>query len=193
MAVTLLQKDVRIRRITTLGHVAARALNEPVRLRLLEILSHRSMSAEELTKALGSSGLKKATTTIRHHLDTLRKADLIEATKMVEVRGAVMKYYAPTLRAFSFNSPADLDSKYSKLIEDTSSRLLKVMKAIYEDKKLVSALDSKNIFPCNLCKTNHFKEFIAMEILNSAIAMAMEKQEHGVVVGVTKESRLAVS
>jgi len=193
MAVTLLEKEVRTRRITTLGHVAARALNEPVRLRLLEILSHRAMSAEELTKALGSSGLKKATTTIRHHLDTLRKAGLIEATKMVEVRGAVMKYYAPTLRAFSYDSPADLDSKHSKLIEDTSSRLFKVMKAIYEDKKLVATLELKNSFPCNLCKTNHFREFIAMEILNSAIARAMEKQEHGAVVGGTRESRLGVS
>jgi len=188
-----LQKDVRTRRITTLGHVAARALNDSVRLRILEILSHRSMSAEELTRALGAGGLKKATTTIRHHLDTLRKAGLIEATKMVEVRGAVMKYYAPTLRAFSYSSPADLDSKYSKLIEDTSSRLLKVMKAVYEDKKLAASLDSKNNVPCNLCKTNHFREFVVMEILNSATARAMEKPEYAEVVGISKDPRSASS
>ncbi len=193
MAATLLQKDVRTRRITTLGHVAARALNDPVRLRILEILSHRSMSAEELTKALGTGGLKKATTTIRHHLDTLRKAGLIEATKMVEVRGAVMKYYAPTLRAFSYNSPADLDLKHSKLIDDTSSRLLKVMKAVYEDKKLAASLDSKNNVPCTLCKTNHFREFIAMEILNFATARAMEKPEYSDVVGGTRDLRPAIS
>ncbi|HEY7733541.1 MAG TPA: winged helix-turn-helix domain-containing protein [Nitrososphaera sp.] len=191
MAATLLQKDVRTKRITTLGHVAARALNDAVRLRILEILSHRSMSAEELTKALGTGGLKKATTTIRHHLDTLKKAGLIEATKMVEVRGAVMKYYAPTLRAFSYSSPADLDLKHSKLIEDTSSKLLKVMKAVYEDKKLAASFDSKNGAPCNLCKTNHFREFIVMEILNSATVRAMEKQEYADVAG-GRESRPAI-
>jgi DNA-binding transcriptional ArsR family regulator len=149
------------------------------------------MSAEELTRALGTGGLKKATTTIRHHLDTLRKAGLIEATKMVEIRGAVMKYYAPTLRAFSYSSPADLDSRCSKLIEDTSSRLLKVMKVVYEDKKLAASIDSKNSLPCNLCKTNHFREFIVMEILNSATARAMEKPEYADVVGVSRDSRPA--
>jgi DNA-binding transcriptional ArsR family regulator len=178
MPETLFQKDVHIKRVTTLGYRAAQALNDPVRIKILEILSHKQMSAEEIVKALASSGFKKATTTIRHHLDTLKNAGLIQATKMVEVRGAVMKYYSPTLRAFSYDAPADLEAKNAKLVEDTSSKLLKVLKSVLEDKKFAAALDGKNN-GCSLCKNDHFREYLALEILNAALAKAMERKEYG--------------
>jgi DNA-binding transcriptional ArsR family regulator len=178
MPETLFQKDVRIKRVTTLGYRAAQALNDPVRIKILEILSHKQMSAEEIVKALAGSGFKKATTTIRHHLDTLKNAGLIQATKMVEVRGAVMKYYSPTLRAFSYDAPTDFEAKNAKLIEDTGSKLLKVLKSVVEDKKFVVALDGKNN-GCGLCKNDHFKEYLALEIMNAALAKAMERKEYG--------------
>jgi DNA-binding transcriptional ArsR family regulator len=189
MAEILFQKEVRIKRVTTLGYQAAQALNDPVRIKILEILSHKQMSADEIVKALGSSGYKKATTTIRHHLDTLKAAGLIEATKMVEVRGAVMKYYAPTLRAFSYDSAADPEAKHTKLVDDISNRLLKVIKGILEDKKFLAAIDSKN--SCSMCKVNHFKEYLALEIINAAVAKAMERKEYVEMIAATSAAATA--
>jgi DNA-binding transcriptional ArsR family regulator len=174
MAETLFQKDVRIKRVTTLGHSAAQALNDPVRIKILEILSHKQMSADEIAKALGSSGYTKATTTVRHHLDTLKSAGLIQATKMVEVRGAVMKYYSPTLRAFSYDA-LDLE-KYAKLVDDTGTKLLKILKGILEDKKFVAAFAGKDA--CSQCKGDHYKEYAALEMLNAALAKTMERKEY---------------
>lgn len=174
MAETLFQKDVRIKRVTTLGYPATQALNDPIRIRILEILSHKQMSAEEIVRALGSSGYKKATTTIRHHLDTLKSAGLIEATKMVEVRGAVMKYYAPTLRAFSYDAP-DLE-KHAKLIDDTGTRILRVLKGVLEDKKFAAAFAGKDA--CSQCKGDHYREYAALEILNTALARTMDRKEY---------------
>jgi DNA-binding transcriptional ArsR family regulator len=185
MAETLFQKEVRIKRVTTLGYSAARALNDPVRIKIIEILSHKQMSADEITKALGNSGYKKATTTIRHHLESLKSSGLIQATKMVQVRGAVMKYYSPTLRAFTYDSPTDLEARHSKVIEDTSSKLLKVLKSLFADKKLALAFDSKN--RCGLCKNDHFKEYLALEILNAALARTMEKKEYAEMIAADKE------
>lgn len=175
MAGTLFQKEVKIKRVTTLGYSAARALNDPVRIKILEILSHKQMSTDEIAHALSSSGYKRATTTIRHHLDTLKGAGLIEATRMVEVRGAVMKYYAPTIRAFSYAAP-DLE-KHAKLVDDTGTKLLKVMKRIIEDKKFAAAFAGKDV--CGQCKSDHYKEYVALEILNAALAKAMERKEYG--------------
>jgi len=174
MAETLFQKEVKIKRVTTLGYPTAQALNDPVRIKILEILSHKQMSADEITKALDSSGYKKATTTIRHHLDTLKGAGLIEATRMVEVRGAVMKYYAPTLRAFSYTTP-DLE-KHTKLVDDIGTKLLKVLKSIIEDKKFTASFAGKDA--CNQCKGDHYKEYAALDILNAALAKAMERKEY---------------
>jgi DNA-binding transcriptional ArsR family regulator len=174
----LFQKEVAIKRVTTLGYSAAQALNDPVRIKILEILSHKQMPAEEIVKALGSAGFKKATTTIRHHLDTLKGAGLIEAVKMVEVRGAVMKYYAPTLRAFSYDAP-DLD-KHAKLIDDTGTKLIKVLKGVLDDKKFAAAFNGKDT--CSQCKGDHYREYAALEILNAALARAMQRKEYAEVV-----------
>jgi DNA-binding transcriptional ArsR family regulator len=178
MAGTLFQKDVKMKRVTTLGYRSAQGLNDPVRIRILEILSHKQMTAEEIAKVLGRSGYKKATTTIRHHLDTLKSAGLIEVTKMVEVRGAVMKYYMSTLRAFSYNVP-DIE-KLPKLIDDTSSKLLRILRSVLEDKKFFTAFGGRDV--CNICEGDHYKEYVALEILNAALARTLEKKEYAEIV-----------
>jgi DNA-binding transcriptional ArsR family regulator len=174
MAGTFFEKEVKIKGVTTLGYRSARALNDPIRIKILEILSHKQMTTEEIAKILRRSGHKKATTTIRHHLETLKSADLIEVTKMVEVRGAVRKYYMSTLRAFSYNVP-NLEN-HSKLIEDISSKLLKVLRTIHEDVKFITEMSGKD--SCSLCKEDHYKEYGAIEVLNNALAKTLESKEY---------------
>ncbi|HVX02369.1 MAG TPA: helix-turn-helix domain-containing protein [Nitrososphaera sp.] len=166
MTDALFQKDVKIKRVTTLNHLAAQGLSDPARMKILELLSHRPMNAEEIARALGNEGFQKATTTIRHHLDTLKRAGLIEVVRMVEARGAVTKYYSATLRVFDCQAPADLDSKASRLIDDTSGKLAKVLKSLQGDKRFLS-----------LGKDGRCEEFLALEIISAAIAKAIEKQE----------------
>jgi DNA-binding transcriptional ArsR family regulator len=162
MAGTLFQNEVRMRGVTTLGYQSAQALNDPVRIKILEILSHRQMTTEEISRMLRRSGLRKATTTIRHHLDSLKNAGLIEVSKIEEARGAVKKYYMPTLRAYGYNVPT-LEI-HSKLIEDTSLRLSKVLMNVIKDERFVVHMDGKHT--CNICKSDHYKEYVAFEVLN---------------------------
>jgi len=164
MSETLFQKEVKVRRITTLSSQAARGLGDPARLRILEVLAHKPMTAEEIAKALAGSGLKKATTTVRHHLDRLKRAGLIETARMVEVRGAVMKYYSATMKAYGCNAPADLDTKAARTISDTSVKMAKVLNGIYGDKRFAAIAE----------KEGKCKEFLAAEIMNAALARAIE-------------------
>ena len=182
MAGIFFEKTVQLKGVTTLGYQSAHALSDPLRIKILEILSHRQMTTEEIAKMLRRSGHKKATTTIRHHLDTLKTAGLIEVTKKVEVRGAVRKYYMSTLRAFSYNVP-NLE-KYSKLIEEVSSRLLKAIKSVHEDGKFITEISGRDI--CSLCKGDHYKEYVAIEILNNALARTLESKEYAVIIAENK-------
>jgi DNA-binding transcriptional ArsR family regulator len=172
------EKEVKLKGVTTLGYQSAHALNDPVRIKILEILSHKQMTTGEIAKILRRSRHKKATTTIRHHLDTLKSAGLIEVAKMVEARGAVRKYYMSTLRAFSYTVP-NLE-KHSKLIEDISSRLLKVLRSVHEDGKFITEIGGKD--SCSLCKADHYKEYVAIEILNNALARTLESKEYAMLI-----------
>ena len=185
MVGTLFENEVRLKGVTTLGYQSAHALNDPVRIKILEILSHRQMTTEEVYKILRRGRHKKATTTIRHHLDILKNAGLIEVTKMVEVRGAVRKYYMPTLRAFSYNVP-NLEKQY-KLIGDISSRLVKVLKSIFENEIFVTEVSGKET--CNLCKGDHYKEYVAFKILNTALAKTLQSEEYAIISGGKKHTK----
>ena len=172
VADTILQKTVRASRIVSLDQESAKALGETLRMMILEILNHRAMSAEELTQVLENLGHKKAVTTIRHHLDALKSAGLIETTKMVEVRGAVLKYYSPTVRAFSFELPTGFAANHAKLIQDTSLKVRKILFGILADKKFTDEFE-KNNTACPLCKKNHLQEYALTEIINQALAKAL--------------------
>jgi len=169
----IFEAEVPLNRVTTLGYRLAQALNDPVRIKILEILNHKLMTAEEISKVLRRSGHKKATTTVRHHLEILKNAGLIGVARIVEVRGAVKKYYLPTIRAFSYNPPSL--QKHSKLIEESSFRLTKVLKCIFEDADFLGAMSGKE--RCNLCKEDHYKEYAALEILNSALVRTLQTKE----------------
>ena len=188
MAEALLQRNVRVKRIITIDQKTAQEVGDPVRLLILEALGHKHMTAEELRRVLGSAGQKKATTTIRHHLDALKSSGLIEATKLVEVRGAVMKFYAPTVRTYDFELPSKLDETHAKLIQDTSTTLLRILRRIHGDKRFLADF-SKNTVPCSMCKGNHFREYAAMEIINHALAKASVEKDYAELVSADKESR----
>jgi DNA-binding transcriptional ArsR family regulator len=173
MVGTIYESKVLVKRVTTLGYQPAQALNDPLRIKILEILGHKQMTAEEISKMLRRSGHKKATTTIRHHLDILKKRGLVKVTRIVEVRGAVKKYYMPTVRAFSYNPPSL--EKHIKLIEQTSFRLIRVLKNIIEDADFLAAVNGKEA--CNLCKSDHYKEYAVLELLNEALASSVQSKE----------------
>ncbi len=70
----------------------ARALAAPVRLAMLELLGNRPMSIDELAEELPRHGFRQAPNTLRHHLEQLRKAGLVEQAVLEQTRGAVLQY-----------------------------------------------------------------------------------------------------
>ena len=119
---TLLEKEIKVNRIVTMSTNQARAIEDTSRAKIIEVLYHKSMSAEQIANKLKKSGHKKALTTIRHHLDILKEAGLIEIVKIEETRGAITKYYGTSTKLLGYNAPEDFDSKYSSAIKNASTK-----------------------------------------------------------------------
>ena len=75
---TLLEKPISVNRIllTSIDH--AKAIEDPARAKIIQMLYNRNLNAEQITLQLKKYGHKKALTTIRHHLDILKESGLIE-------------------------------------------------------------------------------------------------------------------
>ncbi len=166
---TLLQKEIKINKILTTDAEQAKALDDPARFKILQILYHKQLTTDQIVEELHKMGYKKATTTIRHHLDVLRDSGLIEIVKMEEIRGAVMKYYGTSVRVMGSKLPANFETEFSKTITDASIKLEKVIKNIAQNAGTkIKKKSSKAYLESN------YEDKIVIEIVNRAMAKVFE-------------------
>src|SRR5713226_3044880 len=160
---TLLQKEIKINKILTTNAEQAKALDDPARIKILHIFYHKQLPTEKIVEELHKGGYKKATTTIRHHLDVLKKAGLVEIVKMEEVRGAVMKYYGTSIKLLGYDIPPNFDSDYSKTITAASIKMQKVIENIAQNS--TTKTKKKNLEKHAACIEQNYGEYLLMEIV----------------------------
>ena len=159
----LLKKNISINRIITIGIEHAKAVDDPLRVKILQILYNKQLDAYRITQHLKKFGHKKALTTIRHHLDILKTAGLIEIVKIEESRGAIIKYYGTSAKFLEFDLPGDFNSRYASIIKSTSSKLEKLCSTI--SKKIPKKQNDPD-----------FHDYLVMEIITRATTAVLEKK-----------------
>ena len=175
---TLLQKEIKINRIVTTNIEQAKALDDPARIRILQILYHKQFSAEQIVEELHKIDYNKATTTIRHHLDVLKRAGLVEIVKMEEIRGAVMKFYGTSIKLLGYDIPPNFDSDYSKTITDASITMQKMIKNIIQNN--ISKSKKKNIEKRTSAEQN-YDQYLLIEIVNRALTKVLETHSYNLI------------
>ena len=167
---TLLEKPIKVNRILATTGKHAKAIEDPARAKILKILYNRQLSAEQILGELKKTGYNKALTTIRHHLDVLKTSGLIEIVKIQETRGAVTKYYGTSTKLLEYETPKDFDLKYSKIIENTSDKMTKLVKTLSQ--KTMAKSKNKKI-----SDSDEYNQYLLMEILNRALTNVLENSK----------------
>ena len=129
----LMEKEIGIDRMITVNYEIFRALDDPIRGKIVELLNKKQLNAVQITRRLKKLGYKKSVTTIRHHIEILKDSGLIEITKIEESRGAITKYYGSSTKLLDFLLPSDFDENYSKIISKTSLKLEKIVGPILKN------------------------------------------------------------
>ena len=160
-----MEREITIDRIMLANYDVFKALNDPIRGKIVQLLHKKQLNVEQITCRLKKFGYKKAVTTIRHHVEILKDSGLIEIVKIEEARGAITKYYGSSTKLLDFTLPPDFDKNYSNLISKTSLKL----------NKLVSLI-SKNFSKTRKIQQINYNNFIIMEIINRAMTNLLEKK-----------------
>ena len=168
---TLLQKELKVNQIITTNLEQARALDDQARIKILQILYRKQLSADQIAAELDGAGYKKATTTIRHHLEILKHAGLVDIVKMEEARGAVMKFYGTSIKLLGFKIPSNFDLDYSKIITETSSKMERIIKNITQKS---AGKTKKQILEINGGSEQDYNKYVLLEIVNRALANVFE-------------------
>ena len=163
---TLLEKPISVNRILVTSIDHAKAIEDPARAKIVQMLYNKNLNAEQITSQLKKVGHKKALTTTRHHLDILKESGLIEIVKIEESRGAITKFYGTSTKLLDFEAPKDFDQKYSGLIKSTSSKLEKIVNTM--SKKTGKTIKSNS--------KREFNQYLMMEIVNRAMTNVLERK-----------------
>ena len=161
----LMEKEIGTDMIITANYEIFRALDDPIRGKIVELLNKKQLNVEQITRRLKKFGYKKAVTTIRHHIEILKDSGLIEIIKIEESRGAITKYYGSSTKLLDFSLPLDFDENYSKIISKTSLKLEKIIGPIL-----------KNFSKTRKIQQINYNKYIVMEIMNRSITNLLEKK-----------------
>ena len=160
-----MEKEIGIDRMIAANYDVFRALNDPIRGKIVELLNKKQLNVDQITRRLKKFGYKKAVTTIRHHIEILKDSGLIEITKIEETRGAITKYYASSIKLLDFSLPSDFDEDYSQIISKTSLKLTRVIGPIL-----------KNFSKTRKIHQINYNNYIVMEIMNRSLTNLLEKK-----------------
>ena len=165
---TLLEKPVTVNRTVTTSIEQARAMDDPARIKIVQMLYKKLLTAAQICSHLKKSGYVKALTTVRHHLDILKEAGLIEIAKIEETRGAVTKYYSTSTKLLGYNVPEDFDTKYSSAIKNTTKKLEDILESVAPKANLKSRQTKSDPL---------YSQYVLMEIVNRSMTRIMEKSK----------------
>ena len=160
-----MEKEISIDKIITINYEQFKALEDPIRGKIVQMLYKKNLNVEQIHRRLKKFGFKKAVTTIRHHVEILKNSGLIEIVKIEELQGATTKYYGSSIKLLDFTLPLDFDKNYSKIISKTSLKLGNVISLI-----------SRNFSKTRKVSQINYNNYITVEIINRAIANILEKK-----------------
>ncbi|MBZ6494011.1 winged helix-turn-helix domain-containing protein [Natrinema longum] len=160
--------DVTIDDIAVRDTNVSSAVDEPVRAMILDMLADTTRSVTEIDEALAGRGYDRTLNTVRHHVNELRDAGLVEVARLEERNGGTTKYYRANTIVLSYALPedarADVDSMAQELAPDIAA-LVADLEATHGD-----TLDriADEMAPCEHCRSQKYETYLLLTILRRA-------------------------
>ena len=165
----LLGSDVPIRDVITTNPEKAKALENDLRAKILDILADEEHTIEEIHEELRRRGEDKAETTVRHHVNVLQDAEMVEIARLEEAGGGTQKYYKSNTRIFSYDLPEDSHETLAEAHETATDELAGLVETLCEEHGDEIEAVAREMKPCQYCETQHYEEFVVRELLNRAL------------------------
>ncbi|MFB6220346.1 MAG: helix-turn-helix domain-containing protein [Halolamina sp.] len=165
----LFESDVPVREVVTTDPEKAKALENDVRAKILDMLAEEAMTIEQIHEELARRGEEKAETTVRHHVNVLKDAGMVEIARLEEAGGGTRKHYKSNTRVFSYDLPEDGTETLAPAQETATEELESLVETLYARHGGAIEDVAREMTPCEYCETQHYEEFILRELLNRAL------------------------
>lgn len=174
---SLLEADVPISDVITTAPEKAKALENDVRTKILDMLADEEMTIDAIREELQRRGEEKAETTVRHHVNVLKDAGMVEIARLEEGGGGTQKYYKSNTRVFSYDLPETAEDTLSEARQRTRDELKTLISTVIDAHRNEIQAVAEEMKPCEYCDTQHYEEFILRDLLNHALLQLSEDRE----------------
>lgn len=171
---SLYTNEVTIENVITASPEKAKALENNVRAKILDMLAHEEMTIEDIHTELQRRGEEKAETTVRHHVNVLKDAGMVEIARLTESQGGTLKFYRSNTRVFSHELPDDVKETVAEMSDTTRNELVGVVETLFAEHGDDIKAIAEEIKPCEYCSRKHHEEYIVHELLNRALTDLIE-------------------
>ena len=166
---SLLETEVPITDVITTNPEKAKALENDVRAKILDMLADEEMSIEEIDAELERRGEEKAETTVRHHVNVLKDAGMVELARLEEAGGGTTKFYKSNTRVFSYDLPENAEATLGDAERTTREAMTGLIEELYAEHGEAIEAAATEMKPCAYCETQHYEEFVLRELANRAL------------------------
>jgi DNA-binding transcriptional ArsR family regulator len=165
----LLESDVPIREVVTTDPEKAKAIENDVRAKVLDMLADEEMTIEEIHGELQRRSEEKAETTVRHHVNVLKDVGMVEIARLEEAGGGTRKYYRSNTRVFSYDLPEEADETLAGAQTTATEALASLVETLYAEHGEEIEAVAEEMKPCEYCEAQHYEESILRELLDRAL------------------------
>lgn len=174
---SLLENDVPVRNVVTTGPEKAKALEHDARAKILDMLADNEMTVQAIHEELTRRGEEMAETTVRHHVNVLRDAGMVEVARLEEAGGGTRKHYKSNTRVYSYTLPDDAEQRLANASADFRDDLVEVIDSLFEEHGDAIEEVAREMKPCSYCETQRYEEFVVRELIDRALTELSEDQE----------------
>lgn len=160
--------DVTIDDIVVRDTRVASAVEEPLRAMLLDMLAEEAMTVGDAHAELADRGYERTTNTVRHHVNELREAGLVEVSRLEEGRGGTTKYYEANTIVLSYTIPDAAEDDVDEMVDAVRPQVEGILETLTEEYDETIDDVTALMAPCEHCRTQKYREYVMLSVLRRA-------------------------
>jgi DNA-binding transcriptional ArsR family regulator len=152
------------------------AIDEPMRAMILDILADEAATAGDVHEELIDRGIERTENTVRHHINELRDAGLVDVVRFEEGRGGTTKYYHANTIVLSYSLPETVDSEIEAMGDAVQPQVEDALATMQEDYDDVIQDIVSGMQPCEHCKNQKYETYVLLTVLRKALVRALQEE-----------------
>jgi len=160
--------DVELEDIAVRDPTISGAVDEPSRAMILDMLAEETMTIREIDDELADRGFERTENTVRHHVNELRDAGLVEIARLEERRGGTVKYYRANTIVLSYQLPERAAETIEPLVDAVEPQITEMVSDLRAEHGDVLDRITGEMAPCQHCRTQKYETYLLLTVLRRA-------------------------